>query len=242
MISYISYTDTHKDTLISHLFITQWMLLPREQFSSLATEREKGWNKMTRSSSEAKFSFNRELHLVVKSASLTALKHEVLNPPRQNSTGTSQPSWWLPTCCSTTTTFNWGKQNGDINVLSLSAWFWQFLASRFQAPHKFWKKMAAKSKSYQHCHSITHGVALPLKTVVALHHYEDKLSDLGGSALEVMQDLNLTKRYTERRKQPVVQMSRTTATVWEKEKKKSIIFAVFLKTPSYLLVINLHRS
>lgn len=73
--------------------------------------------------------------------------------------------------------------------------------------------MAAKSKSYQHCHSITHGVALPLKTVVALHHYEDKLSDLGGSALEVMQDLNLTKRYTERRKQPVVQMSRTTATV-----------------------------
>lgn len=93
MISYISYTDTHKDTLISHLFITQWMLLPREQFSSLATEREKGWNKMTRSSSEAKFSFNRELHLVVKSASLTALKHEVLNPPRQNSTGTSQPSW-----------------------------------------------------------------------------------------------------------------------------------------------------
>lgn len=47
--------------------------------SSLATEQIKGWNK-TRSSSEAKFLFsfvfNLELYLVVKSASLTALKHE----------------------------------------------------------------------------------------------------------------------------------------------------------------------
>lgn len=123
------------------------MLLPREQFPSLATEGVKGWNKMTRSSSAGKFSFNRELHLVVKSASLTALKHEVLNPPRQNSTGTSQPSWWLPTCCSTDTTSNWGKQNGDTSALLLNIWFWQFLASRLQAPHKFWKKWQQKVKA-----------------------------------------------------------------------------------------------
>lgn len=155
------------------------MLLPREQFPSLATEGVKGWNKMTRSSSAGKFSFNRELHLVVKSASLTALKHEVLNPPRPNSTGTSQPSWWLPTCCSTATTSNWGKQNGDMSVLPLNIWLWQFLASRLQAPHKFWK-VTAKSKSYQHCHRITGGLALPLKTVAALHHHEDKSSGLGG--------------------------------------------------------------
>lgn len=47
---------------------------------SLATEQIKGWNKTTQSSSEAKFLFsfvyNLELYLVVKSASLTALKHE----------------------------------------------------------------------------------------------------------------------------------------------------------------------
>ena len=92
----ISYINTHKHAQIQHVFITQWMLLLREWFPSLATEQVKGWNKMTRSSSEAKclfsFSFNLELHFVVRSASPTALKHEALDFLCQNSAGTGQAS------------------------------------------------------------------------------------------------------------------------------------------------------
>ena len=87
------------------------MLLPKEWLLSVDTEQVKGWNKMTRSSSEAKFpfsfSFHLELHLVVKSASLTALKHEALDPLHQNRAGTGQASY-LPTCPANTI-YNRGK-------------------------------------------------------------------------------------------------------------------------------------
>lgn len=43
-----SYTNIHKETLISHLFIAQWMLLPREWLPTLGNEQVKGWNRMTR--------------------------------------------------------------------------------------------------------------------------------------------------------------------------------------------------
>lgn len=105
----ISCVNIHKDALLSRMFITQWMLLPREWLPSVATEQVKGWNKMTRSSSEAKFlfsfSFNLELHLVVKSASLTALKHRALDPLCQNRTATGQATC-LPTCCPANTVYN----------------------------------------------------------------------------------------------------------------------------------------
>lgn len=42
----ISYTSIHKETLISHLLITQWMLLPREWLPTLDNEPVKGWNRM----------------------------------------------------------------------------------------------------------------------------------------------------------------------------------------------------
>lgn len=77
-----------------------------------ATELVKGWNKITWSSSEAKFLFsfssNLEEHSVVKSASLAVLKHEALDPQCQHSAGTGQASC-LPTCCPANTVHNRGK-------------------------------------------------------------------------------------------------------------------------------------
>lgn len=217
----ISYINIHKDPLIVCTFITQRMFLSREWFSSLATEQVKGWNKVTWSSSEAKFLFsfssNLELHLLVKSASLIALKHEALNTLCQNSTGTGQASC-LPTCCPANTINNWGKQSGDINVLSPSIWCWQLLASSLPACPELgkWQQEVKAMKWTLPLHYSWSGFStqnsgcslLSWKLIVCFW----------GSALEAMQGPDLTECCLKRGRRSVAQMSHTTVTTWEKGK------------------------